>query len=125
MEYTVGTRRVKVSYSLRVTLIAIGEKMPDWVEAGCQEYRKRLQGAFALKQLELPLAKRGKNTDTDKIIAEESRALLAAIPAGDRVVARRGRTPFPMVRLPGHSFYRTLREKLGWGTHPPGERGTG
>jgi NAD+ kinase len=43
--------------------------------------------------------------------------------AGDRVVARRGRTPFPMIRLPGHSFYRTLREKLGWGAHPPGERG--
>jgi NAD+ kinase len=43
--------------------------------------------------------------------------------AGDRVGVRRGRAPFPMVRLPGHSFYRTLRDKLGWGTAPPGERG--
>jgi NAD+ kinase len=43
--------------------------------------------------------------------------------AGDRVIIRRGDTPFPMVRLPGHSFYRTLRDKLGWGTAPPGERG--
>jgi len=43
--------------------------------------------------------------------------------AGDRVVIRRGETPFPMVRLPGHSFYRTLRDKLGWGTTPPGDRG--
>jgi NAD+ kinase len=42
---------------------------------------------------------------------------------GDRVVIRRGGTPFPMVRLPGHSFYRTLRDKLGWGVTPPGERG--
>jgi NAD+ kinase len=42
---------------------------------------------------------------------------------GDRVVVRRGGTPFPMVRLPGHSFYRTLRDKLGWGVTPPGERG--
>src|SRR5262249_14960255 len=42
---------------------------------------------------------------------------------GDRVVIRRGQTPFPMVRLPGHSFYRTLRDKLGWGTAPPGDRG--
>ena len=25
---------------------------------------------------------------------------------------------FPMVRLPGHSFYRTLRDKLGWGALP-------
>ena len=44
---------------------------------------------------------------------------------GDRVTVRRGQTPFPMVRLPGHSFYRTLRDKLGWGTAPPGERGQG
>jgi NAD+ kinase len=45
------------------------------------------------------------------------------IAAGDRVVVRRGQTPFPMIRLPGHSFYRTLRDKLGWGTLPPGDRG--
>jgi NAD+ kinase len=38
---------------------------------------------------------------------------------GDRVAVRRGSTPFPMIRLEGHRFYRTLREKLGWGTNPP------
>lgn len=37
---------------------------------------------------------------------------------GDRVTIRRGKTPFPMVRLPAHSFYRTLRAKLGWGALP-------
>lgn len=42
--------------------------------------------------------------------------------AGDRVSVRRGTTPFPMLRLPGHSFYRTLRDKLAWGSHP-GDRG--
>jgi NAD+ kinase len=44
--------------------------------------------------------------------------------SGDRVIVRRGVSPFPMVRLPGHSFYRTLRDKLGWGAAPPGDRGT-
>lgn len=38
---------------------------------------------------------------------------------GDRVTVRRGTSPFPMVRLPGQSFYRTLRKKLGWGVMPP------
>jgi NAD+ kinase len=42
---------------------------------------------------------------------------------GDRVAIRRGRTPFPMVRLPGHSFYRTLRAKLGWGALPRSDGG--
>jgi NAD+ kinase len=40
---------------------------------------------------------------------------------GDRIEIRRGTAPFPMVRLPGHSFYQTLRDKLGWGSLP-GER---
>lgn len=43
--------------------------------------------------------------------------------AGDRVTIRRGKTPFPMVRLPGYSYYRTLRDKLGWGAYPTGDRG--
>ncbi len=38
--------------------------------------------------------------------------------SGDRVTIRRGKTPFPMIRLAGHSFYRTLRDKLGWGSLP-------
>lgn len=46
-----------------------------------------------------------------------------SIQAGDRVTIRRDKTPFPMVRLPGHSFYRTLRDKLGWGAFPAGDRG--
>jgi NAD+ kinase len=45
------------------------------------------------------------------------------VSCGDRIIVRRGVAPFPMVRLPGHSFYRTLRDKLGWGTAPPGDRG--
>lgn len=72
---------------MRLSLIAVGEKMPDWVEQGCQEYRKRLQNAFSLKQVELPLAQRSKNSTSAKAIEEESRALLAAVPAGDRIVA--------------------------------------
>jgi NAD+ kinase len=43
---------------------------------------------------------------------------------GDRMAIRTGLTPFPMVRLPVHSFYGTLRSKLGWGALPlrhPGE----
>jgi NAD+ kinase len=44
---------------------------------------------------------------------------------GDRVAIRRGKTPFPMVRLPGHSFYRTLRDKLGWGALPRPDGGLG
>ena len=35
--------------------------------------------------------------------------------ANDRVVIRRAPVTFKMVRVAGHGYYRTLREKLGWG----------
>jgi NAD+ kinase len=62
----------------------------------------------------------GKGIATSLVIDGQIQVPLSA---GDRVTVRRGAKPFPMVRLPGHSFYRTLRDKLGWGTSPPGERG--
>ena len=72
---------------MRFSIIAVGEKMPGWVTDACQEYAKRLQGSFQVKLLELPLAKRSKNSDTAKAIRDESSALLQAIPAGDKVIA--------------------------------------
>lgn len=48
-----------------------------------------------------------------------------ALGEGDRVAVRRGETPFPMVRLRGHLFYRTLRNKLGWGADPALDRRSG
>ena len=41
---------------------------------------------------------------------------------GDKIAIRRGASAFPMIRLPGQTFYRTLRDKLGWGASLPGER---
>lgn len=34
---------------------------------------------------------------------------------GDRICVRRAEVRFRLVAAPGHSYYRTLREKLGWG----------
>ncbi|MCY4400428.1 MAG: NAD(+)/NADH kinase [Gemmatimonadetes bacterium] len=36
----------------------------------------------------------------------------------DRVVVRMGTEAVPLVRLPGHSFFATLRHKLGWAVRP-------
>lgn len=37
----------------------------------------------------------------------------------DRVVAWMGQSRVRLVRLPGHSFFDTLRRKLNWAAHPP------
>lgn len=61
--------------------------MPDWIEAGVAEYRKRLPAEIQLDIREIALAKRGKNTDIARAIAQEGAAMLAAIGARDTVIA--------------------------------------
>ena len=72
---------------MRVRLLAVGTRMPDWVEAGVAEYRKRLSRDVQVEVVEIPLARRGKNADIERARREEGQALLAAIPPGDGVIA--------------------------------------
>ncbi|MFZ4702861.1 MAG: 23S rRNA (pseudouridine(1915)-N(3))-methyltransferase RlmH [Candidatus Methylumidiphilus sp.] len=72
---------------MQIHLLCVGNRMPDWVVAGYEEYAKRMPRECELKLREIPPAKRGKNADIDRAIAEEGQKMLAAIPAGDRVVA--------------------------------------
>lgn len=42
---------------------------------------------------------------------------LMPLRAGERVVIERAKPQFKLLEIAGHSYYRTLREKLGWGGH--------
>ena len=72
---------------MKMTLVAVGTRMPMWVQTGYEEYAKRLPRDCALLLKEIPLATRGKNTDMNRAIASEGEAMLAAIPAQERVIA--------------------------------------
>ena len=72
---------------MRIKLIAVGGKMPDWVNSGFNEYVKRLPHELKLEVIEVPLGQRGKGADIQRAIAKESRQLLAAIEEKDQVVA--------------------------------------
>jgi 23S rRNA (pseudouridine1915-N3)-methyltransferase len=72
---------------MKLTIIAVGTRMPDWVQTGYGEYAKRLPRECALELREVPLATRGKNTDIARAIEKESEAMLASIPAQERVIA--------------------------------------
>lgn len=41
--------------------------------------------------------------------------VMCQVESGDRVRVERSDARFQLVAFPGHSYYRTLREKLGWG----------
>lgn len=72
---------------MRIALIAVGSRMPDWVEQGYQEYARRLPADYALQLVEIGAGKRGKGADIARITQQEGEKMLAAIPKGARVIA--------------------------------------
>ena len=61
--------------------------MPGWVEQGVQEYSKRLPAEFSFSCTEVPLGRRGKNTDPVQAMKQEADALMAKIGKNDYVIA--------------------------------------
>jgi len=72
---------------MNIHLLAIGDRMPAWVQQGYQEYAKRLPQECSLRLLEIAAGKRGKNADIARILRDEGERMLAAIPKGARVLA--------------------------------------
>lgn len=72
---------------MRIQVLAVGGKMPGWVQQGYQEYAKRLPKELHPKLVELALGGRGKNSSSREAIEQEGQQMLAAIPANHHVVA--------------------------------------
>lgn len=70
-----------------IKLIAIGQKMPSWINEGYQEYAKRLPKEMRLDLIEIPAGKRGKNADIERIIHKEGELSLAALKPQDWAIA--------------------------------------
>ena len=61
--------------------------MPAWVEQAVTEYSKRLPPEIKLSLRELPLAKRGKDGNAARAMAQEAVAIRRVIPERDRIIA--------------------------------------
>jgi len=72
---------------MKLKLLAIGTKMPGWVEQGFNEYSKRLPREWKFSCTELALAKRTKTSNTDQLKKREGEQMLGALQASDHVVA--------------------------------------
>ena len=71
---------------MKINLIAIGQKMPPWVEQGYQEYAQRMPVEARLVLKDLAPGKRGKNADIPRILQDECQRIQAAIPKNNRIV---------------------------------------
>jgi len=60
--------------------------MPAWVEEASSDFIKRMPAEIKINSILLPLIKRGKNPDIPRIVRDESRKILSAIPKGSTLV---------------------------------------
>lgn len=72
---------------MRIRLIAVGTRMPAWVEQGVAEYQPRLPREWRFELVEIPVAARGKNADIARLKQAEGEKMLKAVPAGAQVIA--------------------------------------
>lgn len=72
---------------MRIRMIAVGQKMPDWVNEGYQEYAKRITGDCQLSLVELPMQKRAKQSNVEQLKAKEAISIREQLKAGELVVA--------------------------------------
>lgn len=70
-----------------IRILAIGNKMPSWVNEGFQDYIKRFTSNCSVELCEIPAEKRTKNTDVPRTIEREGEKLLAAIKPNHHVIA--------------------------------------
>jgi len=72
---------------MQISLIAVGQKMPAWVNQGYEEYARRMPPESQLQLIEIPLAKRSKGSDVSRTMSKEGDQMLAAIKKDSLVVA--------------------------------------
>jgi len=80
---------------MRLRVIAVGTRMPAWVDVAFEDYARRLRASYKLELNELPTAARSASADPAHARADEARRILAALDARDFVVAldERGSEP--------------------------------
>jgi 23S rRNA (pseudouridine1915-N3)-methyltransferase len=72
---------------MKLRLLAVGTRAPDWVQSGFGEYARRMPEKLRVQVIEIPLGSRLKNQSVAKAIGSESQALLKTVNSKDFVVA--------------------------------------
>ena len=71
---------------MRLKLLAVGTRMPNWVDFGYSEYAKRMPPELKVELIEVPINIKGRNP-TNQAIENQGQALLKNIQPQDFVVA--------------------------------------
>ncbi len=67
---------------MKLTIVAVGEKLPAWAEAATAEYLRRMPREARVDLREVAAARRTSHGDARSAMKAEAERILAAIPAG-------------------------------------------
>ena len=70
---------------MKLSVLAVGHRQPDWVSAGCAEYLKRMPRELPASVTEIKPEARGSKTREQLLAAEKGR-IREALPGGNRIV---------------------------------------
>ena len=65
---------------MQIQLIAVGNRMPQWVTEGYEEFARRMPPECRLNLIEIPATKRTKAADIKRLLAQEGERMLEALP---------------------------------------------
>lgn len=85
-----GLRSVSKSHALlpmKLTILAVGTRMPGWVAEAFAEYQKRMPREARIELLEIKPEKRDGGKTAEQAMAAESARISAALPKGSLRVA--------------------------------------
>ncbi|NWG30360.1 MAG: 23S rRNA (pseudouridine(1915)-N(3))-methyltransferase RlmH [Rhodocyclaceae bacterium] len=71
---------------MRLVVVAVGQRQPDWVNAGFAEYAKRMPRELPLELVEIKPEPRSTGKTVEAMMAAEARRIEAALPARCRRV---------------------------------------
>jgi 23S rRNA (pseudouridine1915-N3)-methyltransferase len=72
---------------MKLRILAVGHKMPGWIESGFHEYARRMPSDAGIELIEIKPEKRAAGTSTERIRKLEADRILAALPAQPMLIA--------------------------------------
>jgi len=72
---------------MKFNLIAVGQRVPDWIARGYHEFARRLPAEHRINLIEIAASKRHKSSDAKRLLEREGKQMSAAIPKTSTVIA--------------------------------------
>ena len=71
---------------MQITIVAVGARLPTWINQGVAEYSKRFPPEISVHLAEIMPARRNKSATTEKILKQEADRIGSAIPKDSHII---------------------------------------